>query len=92
MDTMELVKQHADEMIQIRRHIHQHPELSNQEFKTTELIKEKLTEYGIEIAEIGLKTGVVGILRGKNPGKTVGHPGRYRRSAHAGADRPSFRV
>lgn len=71
MDTMELVKQYSDEMIQIRRHIHEHPELSNEEFKTTELIKEKLTEYGVEIVDIGLKTGVVGILRGKNPGKTV---------------------
>ena len=71
MDTMELVKQYSNEMIQIRRHIHEHPELSNEEFKTTELIKEKLTEYGVEIVDIGLKTGVVGILRGKNPGKTV---------------------
>ena len=58
-------------MIEIRRHIHAHPELSNEEFKTTELIREKLTEYGIEIADIGLKTGVVGILRGGKPGKTV---------------------
>ena len=48
MDTMELVKQYSDEMIQIRRHIHEHPELSNEEFKTTELIKEKLTESFVE--------------------------------------------
>lgn len=74
-------------MTAIRRHIHQHPELSNEEFETTKLIREKLTEYGIEIAEIGLKTGVLGILRGKKPGKTVAHPGGYRRPAHAGADR-----
>ena len=52
MDTMELVKQYSDEMIQIRRHIHEHPELSNEEFQTTELIKEKLTEYGVEIVDI----------------------------------------
>lgn len=71
METMKLVKQYEDEMIAIRRHIHQNPELSNEEFKTTELIKEKLKEYGIAIAEIGLKTGVVGILKGKKPGKTV---------------------
>lgn len=71
METMELVQKYVDEMIATRRHIHQHPELSNEEFKTTELIKERLTEYGIEIAEIGLKTGVVGLLRGGKPGKTV---------------------
>ena len=58
-------------MIQMRRHIHQNPELSNQEFQTTKLIQEKLTGYGVEIADIGLKTGVVGILKGRFPGKTL---------------------
>lgn len=71
MKTMELVEKYEAEMLKIRRHIHQNPELSNEEFKTTELIKEKLGQYGVEIAEIGLKTGVVGILRGRKPGKTV---------------------
>lgn len=71
MDTMDIIKKYESDMIEIRRHIHANPELSNEEFKTTALIKEKLTEYGIEIAEIGLKTGVVGLLRGKKPGKTV---------------------
>ena len=72
MDTMELVKAQEQEMIQMRRHIHQNPELSNQEFQTTKLIQEKLTEYGIEIADIGLKTGVVGVLKGRFPGKAYG--------------------
>ena len=71
METTELVKQCAEEMIQTRRQIHQHPQLSNQEFNTTALIKERLTEYGIEIVDIGMETGAVGILRGKNPGKTI---------------------
>ena len=71
MDTMELVKAQEQEMIQMRRHIHQNPELSNQEFQTTKLIQEKLTEYGVEIADIGLKTGVVGVLKGRFPGKTL---------------------
>lgn len=71
METMKLVLPYTEEMTAIRRYIHQHPELSNEEFETTKLIREKLTEYGIEIAEIGLKTGVLGILHGKNPGKTV---------------------
>ena len=71
MDTMELVKAQEQEMIQMRRHIHQNPELSNQEFQTTKLIQEKLTGYGVEIADIGLKTGVVGILKGRFPGKTL---------------------
>ncbi len=71
METMKLVQQYTDEIIEIRRRIHMHPELSNQEFQTTELIKEKLTEYGVEIVDIGLKTGVIGMIRGGKPGKTV---------------------
>ena len=71
MDTKKLVQQYAAEFVEIRRHIHRHPELSNQEFETTKLIREKLTEYGVEICEIGLKTGVLGLIRGGKPGKTV---------------------
>ena len=71
MDTMSLTAKYEDEMITIRRHIHRHPELSNKEYKTTEYIREKLTEYGVEIAEIGMKTGVVAVIRGGKPGKTV---------------------
>ena len=71
METMKLVEKYVDEMVATRRHLHENPETSNNEFKTTEFIKEKLNEYGIEIAEIGLKTGVVGILRGGKPGKTI---------------------
>ena len=71
MDTMSLTAKYEDEMITIRRHIHRHPELSNKEYKTTEFIREKLTEYGVEIAEIGMKTGVVAVIRGGKPGKTV---------------------
>ena len=67
-DVMELIKQHEADMIGIRRHIHANPELSNEENRTTALIREKLEEYGIEIMEIGLKTG---FLKGGRPGKTV---------------------
>ena len=71
MDTMSLTAKYEDEMIAIRRHIHRHPELSNKEYKTTEFIREKLTEYGVEIAEIGMKTGVVAVIRGGKPGKPL---------------------
>ncbi len=71
MDTMDLVLKYVDEMTEIRRHLHRHPELSNQEFETSKFIKEKLIEYGVEVADIGLDTGVVGIIRGAHPGKTV---------------------
>ena len=39
METMKLVLPLNEEMTAIRRHIHQHPELSNKEFETTKLIR-----------------------------------------------------
>ena len=72
MKTEELIKPAVDEMIENRRHIHQHPELANTEFETTKFVEEKLREYGnIEIADIGMKTGVVALLRGAKPGRTI---------------------
>ena len=85
MDTMSLTAKYEDEMIAIRRHIHRHPELSNKEYKTTEFIREKLTEYGVEIAEIGMKTGVVAVIRG-------GKPRGYRRTSDEGTHRTSVRL
>ena len=55
-DITALIKKYEADMIGIRRHIHENPELSNEEIRTTALIREKLEEYGIEILEIGLKT------------------------------------
>jgi amidohydrolase len=52
------------QVIEWRRHIHQHPELSNREFNTAKLIAEQLTKLGLEVRTGVAKTGVVGILRG----------------------------
>lgn len=71
MDSMALAKQFEAEMIETRRHIHAHPEVSNQEFETTKLIEARLKEYGVEVVDIGMKTGVVGLLKGAKPGRTV---------------------
>lgn len=60
-----------DEAIQIRREIHQNPELAMKEFKTTALIQKKLCEYEIEIEDLGLETGVSAIIRGGKSGKTI---------------------
>ena len=60
-----------DQLIEWRRHFHQNPELSNQEFKTAEKIAEHLKSLGLEV-ETGIAiTGVVGILKGDQPGKVV---------------------
>ncbi len=60
-----------DKVIEWRRDIHQHPELSNREFKTAEKIAAHLKSLGIEVQTGVAHTGVVGILKGKKPGKVV---------------------
>lgn len=55
-------------VIEIRRHIHAHPELSWQETETSKLIAEELMRCGIGVQTKVAVNGVVGILSGKNPG------------------------
>ena len=58
-------------MVEIRRDLHQNPELGFEEVRTPKLIAEYLTELGLEVrTEVGGR-GVVGTLRGGKPGKTV---------------------
>jgi hippurate hydrolase len=65
-----LAKKYAPEFIAIRHHLHANPELSYQEFKTSEFIQAKLKEFGIPF-EIKATTGVVGLIKGKNPDSRV---------------------
>jgi len=60
------------QVIEWRRYIHQHPELSNREFNTSKLVADKLKEFGIEVRTGIAHTGVVGILKGGKPGPVVG--------------------
>jgi amidohydrolase len=60
-----------DEAVQIRRHLHMHPELSYQEEKTGAFIAEKLKAYGIPYHHGIAMNGVVGIIEGKNKDKRV---------------------
>lgn len=58
-------------VIEWRRDFHEHPELSNREFKTAEKIGAHLRSLGIEVQTGVAKTGVVGLLKGDHPGKVV---------------------
>ena len=58
-------------VIDWRRDIHQNPELGNREFKTAEKIAKHLKSLGIEVQTGVAHTGVVGLLKGDNPGKVV---------------------
>jgi amidohydrolase len=54
-----------------RRDIHQHPELSNREFRTSKLVAEHLKRLGFEVKTGVAHTGVVGVLRGGRPGPVM---------------------
>ncbi|WP_442113800.1 M20 aminoacylase family protein [Pseudomonas sp. NUPR-001] len=60
------------EMIALRRHLHAHPELSFEEFATSELIATKLQEWGYEVHRGIGQTGVVGRLQRGTGRKAIG--------------------
>ncbi len=62
-------EEYFPEIQSIRHHIHANPELSFEEYKTAEFISGKLTEFGIEHQTGIAGTGIVGIIKGKNPDK-----------------------
>jgi amidohydrolase len=59
------------QVIEWRRYLHQHPELSNREVNTSKMVADELRKLGIEVRNMA-KTGVVGILKGGQPGPTIG--------------------
>ena len=61
---------YAEEFKEVRHHLHAHPELSYKEFETSKFIQNKLLEFGIE-CNVLATTGVVGIIKGKNPEKRI---------------------
>lgn len=54
-----------------RHDIHQHPELGNMEFRTSDLIAQQLERFGLEVRRGVGKTGVVGVLKGNVEGPVV---------------------
>ena len=60
-----------EKVIQWRHEIHQNPELSNREFKTAEKVAKHLQSLGMEVTTGIAHTGVVGLLKGKRPGKVL---------------------
>jgi amidohydrolase len=54
-----------------RRDLHQHPELSNREVRTSALVAAHLEALGLSVRTGVAHTGVVGVLRGGRPGKVV---------------------
>lgn len=72
-DILQQVQKQYDTARSIRHELHLHPELSNGEFHTSELVATTLASLGIEVERgVGAPTAVIGTLRGALPGKTVG--------------------
>lgn len=75
MDFKEKIEKLAEkffqETIEIRRHIHQNPELSFQEYETSKYVCNKLDEWNILYKNNIVSTGIVAFIKGKNPGKKL---------------------
>ena len=64
-DALEMLRLFHAELVHIRRDIHAHPELAFEEQRTSQLVADKLAEWGIEVHRGLAKTGVVGVIKGK---------------------------
>ena len=70
-DVRQKIWEMKDWLVEIRRTIHMHPELMYEEEETAGLVVGHLEKLGLEVKKGVAKTGVVGLLRGAKPGKTV---------------------
>ena len=58
-------------LIELRRDLHRHPELSLQEHRTTALLRARLAAAGLQVHDLGLATGAVATVRGAREGPTL---------------------
>ena len=72
MSVISQISKFSNDLVSIRRDLHEHPELGMEEVRTSGIVAKLLKQWGIEThTEIG-KTGVVGVLKGNKSGKTIG--------------------
>jgi amidohydrolase len=69
----EEITRHIPEIIKLRRFLHMNPELSQREFETSKLVASQLLSMGLEVKTGIAGTGVIGILRGGQPGITIAY-------------------
>lgn len=65
------LEEYENEIIATRRHLHKYPELSFQEKDTSRFIAEQLRKLNIDVREQVGGNGIVGVIRGEKPGKTI---------------------
>jgi hippurate hydrolase len=73
-DPLEMLRLFQADLVHIRRDIHANPELAFEETRTSQIVADKLAEWGIEVHRGIARTGLVGVIKGKqsSSGRTVG--------------------
>lgn len=73
MPVLNRIAAFADQMTEWRRHLHRHPELGFDCHETADFVAARLQEFGVDEIHRGIgRTGVVGIVRGRGRGQTIG--------------------
>lgn len=72
MPVIAQIQDFSEELVAIRRDLHEHPELGMQEVRTSGIVAILLEQWGITVHTGIGKTGVVGILEGKRSGRSIG--------------------
>jgi len=72
MPPLDRIAEFADDLTAVRRDFHQHPELGFQEHRSSDRIAKMLECWGIEVTRHVGGTGVVGVLDGARPGRSIG--------------------
>src|SRR5690606_4098883 len=62
---------YKDQVIEFRKHLHAHPELSFKEYETSAFVEKQLRAFGIDLIEKKAGTGLVALIEGRNPQKKV---------------------
>jgi hippurate hydrolase len=73
-DPLEMLRLFQADLVHIRRDIHANPELAFEETRTSQIVADKLAEWGIEVHRGIAKTGLVGVVRGRknSSGRAIG--------------------
>jgi len=73
-DALEMLRLYQAELVHIRRDIHANPELGFQETRTSQLVADRLAEWGVEVHRGIATTGIVGVVKGKSTssGRAIG--------------------
>lgn len=71
IDVRDDLARRGEALIELRRDLHRHPELGFAEHRTAALVAERLHRAGLEVTTGIAGTGVIGVLRGDRPGRTI---------------------